>query len=109
VITAEHVVRGCDQESLVLLTASGAKTGVRDVVTDGDLDLALLVPEAADFVEDPLSLSQETSFTLGAQVSTWGYPDGYSGTVPLLTVGYLAGVEEEQSRSRCSATISPVH
>jgi len=31
---------------------------------------------------------------LGAQVSTWGYPGGYDGLLPLLSVGYFAGIQE---------------
>jgi hypothetical protein len=27
------------------------------------------------------------------QVSTWGFPEGYQGTVPLLTTGYVSGID----------------
>ena len=33
-------------------------------------------------------------------MSTWGYPGGYSGADPLLTVGYLSGHEQVNGRER---------
>ena len=55
------------------------------------MDLALLTPTIADFVKAPLLLFSGDSLDVGTQVTTWGFPEGYTGTLPLLSVGYLAG------------------
>jgi S1-C subfamily serine protease len=94
IITAEHVVRNCDVKKLLVIAPSGATTGVTAVVGDADFDLALLTPTVADFVKLPLDVTSEEAFTFGAQVSTWGFPEGYKGSVPILSIGQLAGVEE---------------
>jgi S1-C subfamily serine protease len=46
-----------------------------------------------------MDLSTAKDFTLGSQVSTWGFPAGYSGRAPLLSVGYLAGLEALRTKS----------
>ena len=58
--------------------------------------LALLTP-TSKFVKSSLSITTESKFTMGAQVSTWGYPEGYTGSLALLSVGHLAGVGEQRS------------
>jgi len=55
-----------------------------------DLDIALLVPKSP-IGEIGLPISTRTNFLVGAQVSTWGFPAGYAGREPLLSMGYLAG------------------
>jgi len=94
IITAEHVVRGCDPKKLQMIAPSRAITSVTAVASDPELDLALLTPSVSDFVKVPLDVTSDTTFTMGAQLSTWGFPEGYGGLVPLLSVGYLAGVDE---------------
>lgn len=94
IITAEHVVRGCDAKLLKVIEATGAVTGVKSFVVDADHDLALLIPTVDHFVKVPFDIASESTFTMGAQVSTWGFPEGYGGSIPLLTVGYLAGVDK---------------
>ena len=94
IVTAEHIVRDCDPKKLQVVAPSGATTGVIAVTSDPDLDLALITPSVGDFVKVPLGLTADSRFIMGAQVSTWGFPEGYGGLTPLLSVGYLAGVEE---------------
>lgn len=92
VITAAHVVDGCGPTDIVVVGASGQKMTVANMATDTVLDLALLSLSKA--VNAPaLSLSTTDGFSIGAQVSTWGYPNGYYGLAPLLSSGYLAGVD----------------
>lgn len=92
VITAAHVVADCQPSSLRLVLTSGKQVNVTSVLTDTLRDLALLTP--AEPISAPsLPLSNLTQIVVGAQVTTWGFPAGYSGLVPLLTVGYLAGVD----------------
>jgi hypothetical protein len=49
---------------------------------DAELDLALLTPTVNDFVKVPLDITAEATFTMGAQLSTWGFPEGCGGSIP---------------------------
>ena len=90
VVTAEHVVTGCSD--ITVIPATGSPVNVAKVQADPDLDLALL--ELAKPIAAPtLPLSTSSTFTVGLAVSTWGFPGGYSARIPLLSVGYLAGRE----------------
>lgn len=92
VITAEHVVRDAAVNTVRLRTASGY-SDVSEIKVDRALDLAILKPTAALRFR-PLTLCPRNSgFAVGTQISTWGFPGGYSGVAPMLTVGYLSGVE----------------
>ena len=61
--------------------------------------LGTVLTIASGFVKAPLPITTESKFSMGAQVSTWGYPEGYGGQLALLSVGHLAGVEEQRSPS----------
>lgn len=93
VITAAHVVAGCPASDLVLVSAGGRTIDVASVAADEAKDLALLRPKASA-PGSPLAIAASSGPGLGAQVSTWGYPGGYDGLVPLLSVGYFAGVQD---------------
>ena len=80
IITAEHVVRGCQQTILVLPNSSQVPATV--AATDADHDLALLQPQQA-INATPLAISDLKSFSIGTQVSTWGFPGGYRGASPM--------------------------
>jgi S1-C subfamily serine protease len=89
ILTAEHVVRGC--QNPIILLANGSQIPSSVQASNQQLDLAVLNPSAAINARAlPLSGAQE--FAIGTQVSTWGFPGGYSGRLPMLSVGYLAGV-----------------
>ena len=96
VITAAHVVRDCGG-SIVVLTAGGQSVSVKAVRKDDLLDLAILSTEKTLEGVRPLLLSTSTNFLIGSRVSTWGYPAGYGSPMPLLSVGYLAGVSQVKS------------
>lgn len=89
-ITADHVVRGCWNPQMVL--PNGNLTGVTVVASDQDLDLAIVKP-AAPIAAKPLEIASFDDFKIGTQVSTWGFPGGYNGLSPMLSVGYLAGID----------------
>lgn len=89
VITAAHVVAGCDAKGIVLILANGKQVAVKSVVADQKLDLALLEP--TEPLRSKLEISKRSGLKLGAMVSTWGFPAGYLGSNPLLSVGYLSG------------------
>lgn len=90
IITAEHVVRGCSE--ILVLPATGPLTKASVLAKDADADLALLGLDSP-LALPALPISKRTDFTIGTQVSTWGFPGGYVGRAPLLSVGYLAGLD----------------
>jgi len=92
IITAAHVVANPHKDKLKIVLSDQTILNVTDVVIDSDHDLALVTPEKA-ISKPPLSITRATSIPVGMQVTTWGFPAGYNGLVPLLTVGYVAGVD----------------
>jgi len=88
VITAEHVIHPCSE--ILIFSSGGTPIEASAIAIDEDLDIALLVPKSP-IGEIGLPISTRTDFVVGAQVSTWGFPAGYTGREPLLSVGYLAG------------------
>ena len=88
IITAEHVVRGCKDPLLILPTGVQIKTSVI-VVVDNNHDLAILEPETP-ISADSLVISGATSLAVGTQVSTWGFPGGYTGLSSMLSIGCKA-------------------
>lgn len=57
-----------------------------------DLDLAILALQPK-LAATPLEISARTDVAIGTQVTTWGFPSGYAGRAPLLSVGYLSGLQ----------------
>lgn len=96
VLTAEHVVRGCSE--VILVTGSGSHIKATVLAVDSEIDLALLTPNNPLPVAG-LPISTRETFSIGTQVSTWGFPGGYFGATPLLSVGYLSGVETTKFKS----------
>ena len=95
IITADHVVRDC--ADVVMILPDGTRGTVTTTAADQDHDLALVKPSVA-INATPLSLASGNDFKVGMQVSTWGFPAGYAGLVPMLSVGYLAGIDAYQIR-----------
>ena len=95
IITAAHVVSGCEGAQIdVVGVGINGKLNITAVAAKDDaLDLAVLKTEKKVTVPltQILAISSRSNLTLGDQVTTWGYPDGYGGAIPLLSVGYLAG------------------
>jgi S1-C subfamily serine protease len=90
IVTAAHVVRPCGSAFRVQ-TVSGQNLSVKEVKRDDLLDLAIVSTDPKPETGSTLPISAKTLFSLGSKVSTWGFPSGYNGHVPLLSVGYLAG------------------
>lgn len=88
-VTNEHVVRDCPLQELVGYSAAGQRIAFSDVFVDPRRDLAILRPEPRQ--SGGLNVRSEGDLAVGAQVCTWGYPLGYNGPAPLLTVGHLSG------------------
>jgi S1-C subfamily serine protease len=98
VITAAHVPAGCQPSQLLLITSAGVQIKVSTVITDPDSDLAILQP-STPIPGAALPLGTRTQIPVGTEVTTWGFPAGYSGLAPLLTAGYLSGVDRVQTSS----------
>jgi len=97
-ITAAHVVAGCAPSEILLVPISGEPIHVTNMVSDADLDIALLY--LAKSIPGPfLPIATENNLTIGAQVSTWGFPMGYNGSAPLLASGYISGVDNVKTES----------
>jgi len=95
IVTADHVVRGC--ANVVVVLPDGKQGQTTTLADDQDHDLALVKP-SVPISAQPLSLASNNNFKVGTQVSTWGFPAGYFGLAPLLSVGYLSGIEAYQIR-----------
>jgi len=90
IITAHHVVDGCSDPILIL--ANGTQVVAKTIDSNADKDLAIINPSTP--INAPtLPISTRSEFAIRTQVSTWGFPGGYFGTIPLLSIGYLSGVD----------------
>lgn len=97
IVTNEHVIRGCGPLDVTLVSSLGVQHPVARLVVDSGHDLALLSPSSA--LAGGLEIDQSTDLEVGMAVHTWGFPLGYNGPAPLLSVGYLAGFIERPSAS----------
>jgi S1-C subfamily serine protease len=119
VLSANHVVEPCPRAggSLQLVATHGIVTSAviykpddtivsnaTIVKQDDTIDLALLKPETKGFVKSPLVIAPGSPLNIGSQVSSWGFPFGYSGSMPLLTVGHVAGISVEPRPNNRSMT-----
>jgi S1-C subfamily serine protease len=80
-----------------MITPNGTRATVTTIASDQDHDLALVKPSIT-ITDKPLSLAANNDFKVGTQVSTWGFPGGYNGLAPMLSVGYLSGIDAYQIR-----------
>ena len=93
IVTNSHVVATCTEQNLFGISTSNKQVKFSRIIKDTRRDLALLVP--TDSLANGLKLTAETNpAPPGTPVTTWGYPFGYNGTSPLLSVGYVSGFRE---------------
>ena len=90
VITADHVITGCDDRTIEIKTASGRSMRAAVSASDRTFDLALLDVDGK-IKESSFSISGASRIKKGSPVSTWGYPAGYTGADPLLITGHYSG------------------
>lgn len=83
------MVRGCSASEIVAISSSSVEHKLTACVLDDARDLALLTPKAK--LDGGLTLDLSDDALVGERVCTWGFPLGYNGPAPLLSVGYLAG------------------
>jgi len=98
IITNEHVVRDNLAKDIILTSTNNEKISVSDIIVDTARDLAILTPTSE--IKFNLKLSENSNIELGNMVLTWGFPLGFDGPAPLLSVGFLAGFTEEKSNRR---------
>jgi len=89
IVTNEHVVRGCSENQIIAVSAYGREIRISQTWIDANRDLAILRPAVT--LNGGLELADTSDLQVGESVTTWGYPLGYNGPAPLLSVGYLAG------------------
>lgn len=87
-----HVVKGSTANDLVAISSEGEQIYFDNITTDQNRDLVALKPRQT--LTGGLSVQEEGNIKVGTQVATWGYPLGYNGPAPLLTVGYLSGFND---------------
>ncbi len=89
IITNAHVVTDCNPEDLVLISIFGEILNVKEIKRDTIRDLAALIPVKK--ITGGVELAIKDTLKLGSVVTTWGFPLGYNGPAPLLSVGFLSG------------------
>jgi S1-C subfamily serine protease len=98
IITNEHVIRDATSSDLVVTSSYGKEITIKNIKSDKDRDLAILFPNV--YLPGGLKLSDEKTPSVGTMVSTWGFPLGYNGPAPLLSVGYLSGYSTKQIQGK---------
>lgn len=98
ILTAAHVVSDCVPKDVFIRLPGGKNVPVSNITSDEDIDVAILTP-TLKINSDSLPISHKKQLCMGAQVSTWGFPRGYNGEFPMLSVGYLSGIDTIQSTS----------
>jgi hypothetical protein len=98
IVTNQHVVGTCGAGDLIVISSSNKRVAVRELIVDGERDLALLKP--AEQLSGGLELDNGGDPPPGTTVSTWGYPFLYNGVSPLLSVGYVAGFKNAGKSDR---------
>ncbi|MDO9529196.1 MAG: serine protease [Syntrophales bacterium] len=100
IITNEHVIRDCQANDIIAISPTGVKFAIKDVKIDTARDLAALIPQQK--LSDGVLLGDDADISAGEIVWTWGYPLGYNGPAPLLSVGYLSGFKAYKNNQTSS-------
>lgn len=91
IITNEHVVRECQPGEVFARSSRNVQVPIKQLIIDNSRDLAALVPNQS--LNGGLKLGDDQGIQVGQLVLTYGYPLGYDGPAPLLSVGYLSGFQ----------------
>ena len=89
IVTNYHVVENCMAGDVIAISNRGQQHRFSQLAVDQDRDLALLEPK--DSLAGGLGVRSDFDVNIGSQVYTWGYPLGYDGPAPVLTMGHLSG------------------
>jgi hypothetical protein len=97
-VTNVHVVATCTEQTLLGISTANKTVRFSRIIRDADRDIALLVP--TEKLSGGLKLAAKDTPAPGTTVSTWGYPFGYNGISPLLSVGYVSGYRQDSSSGK---------
>lgn len=95
ILTAEHVIRDCPIEKIILKDSNGTTITVSATASDPELDIALLTP-SSPISATALELDQDPTINLGIITASWGFPLAHSGKRPLVCIGNVAGTDAEE-------------
>ncbi len=87
-----HVVEGSSINNIIAISCEGKQIRFDSMVTDQNRDLVAL--KSKEILTDGIYIEEEGNIQVGTKVATWGYPLGYNGPAPLLTIGYLSGFND---------------
>ena len=88
-VTNAHVVADCAGQQLAGIKHFEQADRFFEDDLDNVRDLAVLIP--SEPIPGGYALAPDVTPEAGTRVDFWGYPFGYNGTSPLLSVGYVAG------------------
>ena len=94
IITNQHVVKECVANEIFGFSSLGEQILFSRVISDVRRDLSILFPKQE--LNSGLTISEDDNLSVGSVVCTWGFPLGYNGPVPLLSVGHLAGFKDHR-------------
>lgn len=89
-LTSASAVGSCDQ--VIVILPSGEHAAATVTARDSYSDLAILSP-LQPIPGRALTFSEEPLLHVGTPTASWGFPAGYDGAVPLMNVGYVAGIQ----------------
>jgi len=99
VVTAAHVICGCDAADLDAKTTLNQPVKFSKLIRDEDVDLAVLRPSSP--LEHGLELASDKNAVTAERVNTWGFPLIYDGPAPMISVGYVSGYYEAPEKNFC--------
>jgi S1-C subfamily serine protease len=97
IVTNVHVIEGCDFGAILARSPRNKVIRFSKVVLDVSRDLALLIP--SEPLKGGLELGSDKGIAVGTNVTAWGYPLIYKSGLPLLTVGYVAGFNDDSGNN----------
>jgi S1-C subfamily serine protease len=98
VVTTAHVVEQSRPGDIWGLDVRGRRITFSRVIADAGVDLALLRPSEPTFGD--FELAAVGKLELGLPLWAWGFPFGYVGPTPLVSVGHVAGYSAKRVRRR---------
>jgi hypothetical protein len=103
IVTVAHAIQGCQASEIIAISPFNEKITFNNIIADPKRDLALLFPSKK--LSGGLLLDVDENPCIGVTVSTWGFPDGWSGPAPLLSVGYLSGYMAQKKDVGCESFV----
>jgi len=98
-----HVVEGTSATDLIGLSSNGSQSHFSNMIIDQHRDLVMLEPKEP--LSGGLSIQKEDDIQVGTQVATWGFPLGYDGPAPLLSIGYLSGFNDSPPYEKTASVV----